>query len=289
MNSIVRAPEPWASLHVFIHDYARLNHFLCECVAELPSAARREMFFIRYWHGGPHLRIRIRPQWQEIVEARIRGYLAAHAFTSSLQPQTYYRAYTELLPAEQAAGQSPPWYENGSIQPIPYVPEVQRYGGPRCMPLVEEFFVWDSAQILELLLTDAALAEKVLLGYCLTHAEVLCNLHAQASIITAPWYAESAYQAAQRSITSQAGKLHALRNRWQTGTLYPQYIQPLRDKLVTLGRQMQQQTLAPIGDIFNSLLHMSFNRAAIAPLQETWIRCWAANCGGVTPQSVEDT
>jgi thiopeptide-type bacteriocin biosynthesis protein len=166
---------------------------------------------------------------------------------------------------------------------------VRRYGGARCLPMAEEFFVWDSSHIIELLLNDAALAEKVLLGYCLTHAEVLCDLHAQAAVITAPWYAPSSYGEAQRSIAAQPAKLHALRSRWQAGTFYPQYIQPLRDKLQILGRQMQKLASEPIGDIFNSLLHMSFNRAGMTPLKETWIRCWAFSCNGAMPQPPEDS
>ena len=52
----------WLSLHFFHH--GDLDRLLVECVGPLVLALKREgaiaeSFFLRYWNGGPHIRLRL--------------------------------------------------------------------------------------------------------------------------------------------------------------------------------------------------------------------------------------
>jgi hypothetical protein len=54
----------WQAFHVFYH--GDIDTLLLDCVGPLIHRLRRERiggeyFFVRYWNGGPHLRLRIRP------------------------------------------------------------------------------------------------------------------------------------------------------------------------------------------------------------------------------------
>ncbi|GGM60971.1 hypothetical protein GCM10012275_35030 [Longimycelium tulufanense] len=116
-------------------------------------------FFLRYWQGGPHLRVRIgdldaRSAGQ--IDAEMRKRLAAvnqlAAGETTLDAATY-EAY--------AAGMGQAGEEGTTIEPgrlrapglyrAVYVPEFNRYGGEALIPLSERLFVTSSRLVLAFL------------------------------------------------------------------------------------------------------------------------------------------
>ena len=86
-------------------------------------------FFIRYGEGGPHLRIRVtvdNPEVSEFIHERFRQAAPGHVDAAPLA--------TEWLSGDE------PKLQPGTVHRIGYEPEVERYGGPRALPLNERLF-----------------------------------------------------------------------------------------------------------------------------------------------------
>lgn len=136
----------WLSFHVFLADPAHTERYLQERLAPAIEAWRRDgsidgWFFIRYWEGGPHLRIRLRGAItrQEdavagVLSADIETYLSERAPTR----EDYYRGHS--FDGRHVEVADLPWYDEGSVVRIDYVPEYQRYGGHGAMSASEELF-----------------------------------------------------------------------------------------------------------------------------------------------------
>jgi len=271
---------PWTSLHVFIHDFARLDGFLCDCLALMPPEFRAESFFIRYWLGGPHVRIRFRDAAAApMLTERVRAYLACNAFESTLEPVTYYERFATQLHTEPVHY----WHGNGEMHRIAYEPEVARYGGQAGLALCERFFIDDSNATLTLLRDHAAAAmEKILFGYCLVQYEVLeqaglferylrdCHGIAERSALHDALQARAgtALERARPGLLA-AGAAHA------AGGYYPAALGAYRGRLERISTALAEVGSPDRAGILHALLHMSFNRAGIIPFRENTIRLFA--------------
>lgn len=93
-------------------------------------------FFLRYWHGGPHVRVRFRdpePTAVAAFETAVAAWLEEHAGDRvDLDPARFHARFSQQDPA--------PWHEHGQIVREAYLPEVDRYGGPEALARCEEFF-----------------------------------------------------------------------------------------------------------------------------------------------------
>jgi thiopeptide-type bacteriocin biosynthesis protein len=98
-------------------------------------------FFIRYWEGGPHLRIRLAgplAQDEDEVIAVLSEGIAN--FRSSAPPtrEEYYAGH--FFDGHPIAADDLPWYPEGSVARIDYQPETLRYGGEHAMEANEQLF-----------------------------------------------------------------------------------------------------------------------------------------------------
>lgn len=136
----------WHSLHVYVHRPASaVDAFLLGAVAPVLDQARQDSriggwFFIRYWEGGPHLRVRLRDA-SDLVAAEVRNTLEERLSEDNgpreaLDAETYYGALGRPQ-GSTAHG----WHQDGSVVYQPYEPEVARYGGETGLMHSEDFFV----------------------------------------------------------------------------------------------------------------------------------------------------
>lgn len=138
--------DDWFALHVFLSDPQQADRFLLDWVGPTVRQLRTEgaasrWFFLRYWEGGPHLRVRVRglsasAREQLLAQARmaVPGFLSAQPPTR----EDYYRHhFFDGQPVELARL---PWWDEGSIQVLPYEPEWRRYGGFAGMQVNESLF-----------------------------------------------------------------------------------------------------------------------------------------------------
>lgn len=126
-------PEAWISCHIF-HNLS-FERVIVELVHPLVASLHHQKlicrsFFIRYWDGGPHLRLRIQLSGRENPEdiSAIIQNTATNYFQSLAEPKVTFR-----------------------LEFPPYNRETDRYGGVQAMALSELQFADSSRVVVELL------------------------------------------------------------------------------------------------------------------------------------------
>jgi hypothetical protein len=155
----MRRDGGWLNYHLYYHQDlgAAIEGFVRPLVVGLlrPQGVDR-FFFIRYWLGGPHIRIRLRPRpgasalVAEAVERQARNFLANQPSTSKSSPDSILRFNQEIL-ASDAHEFDDSAYPDNKLLAFPFRPEIERYGGPALWRDSLDFFAISSATVLELL------------------------------------------------------------------------------------------------------------------------------------------
>jgi len=148
-------PGAWCSVHV--HRYERQDELLTDGVAPLLSALRAEravsgFFFLRYWKGGHHLRLRLRVTAPDpaavldAVTAGLRDYCAANPAGAAFDVAAFRAAQATMaaLEDEESDEVQPP----DTVRTGHYEPEYGKYGGPAGVRLAEQFFARSSDAVL---------------------------------------------------------------------------------------------------------------------------------------------
>lgn len=172
------------SVHVF-YNTPDLRPVVVNCVdplvSELASADLiKRFFFIRYWEGGSHIRLRLelrsggqRERVHDIVAARIGAFLESQPSMFDLDPvftgptmRVLYEfefgkeAYVRKFGADGHI----PMQENNSFRYIAYEPEYGRYGGPRGIEIAHDHFHVSSKLALDILRDETARHKNRILG-----------------------------------------------------------------------------------------------------------------------------
>jgi hypothetical protein len=154
-------PNPWISLHVFYH--GSLDELLRAVVppltARLAAAALADdLFFLRYWEGGNHVRLRVRPRSPDCVDGVRRlmrehatRYVTARPSRDVQSPVDYAELAARLSAGERKDGYARQMYPNNSTAFVPYEREHDRYGHGRSLAAVEDHFVESSRLALTVL------------------------------------------------------------------------------------------------------------------------------------------
>lgn len=139
----------WTSLHVFYHNVQKFDEFILE-MSQLLAQFRKDgkiekWFFIRYWEGGPHIRIRILNGSEKLIEEikeTAYQFIDKNPSVQSITRDEYYK--DNKFDGKPVDVNTLSWYEDGQIVEIPYEQELQRYGGEAVMELSETIFCYSS-------------------------------------------------------------------------------------------------------------------------------------------------
>jgi hypothetical protein len=297
----------WWSVHIFLFDpmasEACLLDDVVPAVRELVARGKASgWFFIRYWEGGPHLRLRLAN-----VEPEDRRH-----FLEQLQPKVDLRRSAQAMTRETFYGQHSfdgepvdvaklPWFGDAHIAEIPYEPETVRYGGPAALPVSEELFTVSSelaVQIVAATRMDAGkrtgaafavmLATAAVVGkagediarFCENYASMWAQYSEQTREVAGGPLPEPSvgHLAAVGRVLDGAGMPSAFTQRWHDSLLR------FRDRLEDLGREgslvspltgtivdSEEAARQAVLAILWSQLHMLNNRLAVLPVQEVLI------------------
>ena len=185
--------KPWISVHIFYSSNG--NPLLAECVAPLVAKLRERglisrYFFIRYWLGGPHVRLRLLPaegvagaQVKEVVEADISAFLARRPALYEIDRSALAPLYRNMYEAEYGAeefaarfgeGGELPFYENNTFHYIDYEPEYDRYGGEAGVDLAERHFEVSSDIVLRLVRETNMHVRGIVMGHSVQMMLQMC-------------------------------------------------------------------------------------------------------------------
>lgn len=158
--SVRDRPEDWLSFHIFYHTGNRSElavRMVRPVAAELLRRSLIEsFFFVRYTLGAPHVRLRLlpRPGNRDAVRAwarqEIERFLERYPSPRPLPDEEIQKQNLRIL------GQEPnEWddtiHADNSWRELPFIPEVERYGGPDLLSHSLLFFDLSSRRALELL------------------------------------------------------------------------------------------------------------------------------------------
>lgn len=158
----------WVSGHAFYHgDLDRLLlDVTAPLVAELTGAGlATHHFFLRYWAGGPHLRLRVLPVGDSAAEVRrlildrFEKYFAEHPATERMTPDEYTET-ARWLSAVENAPYPEVMYPNNSVSVFPYEREHAKYGHGATIEAVERHFAESSRIVLDFLAADPTAAHR---------------------------------------------------------------------------------------------------------------------------------
>ncbi len=167
MTAAARHETDWVSVHVFWEGGldTLLTGAVSPLVAELAGEGlAREYFFLRYWDGGTHVRLRVLPApgarlgAEGLIAGRLGDFLARNPSPDGDRSQRYLRT-APLLAAREQVPCASSLYPNNSAVFLPYRREHGRYGHGRAIQAAERHFA-DSSRISLRVLTMGATADQ---------------------------------------------------------------------------------------------------------------------------------
>lgn len=153
----------WVSAHLYYHDALNdlLRRAVRPLVGELATGGLIDgFFFIRYWQGGRHVRLRVllRDQAEtqpvkRLIEARIGRFFARCPSRAVVRSEDYLRTAGWLSRHEFGPDGAvvEPLQPNNTLRYVAYVPEEDRLGGPAGVAAFEPHFMDSAALALELI------------------------------------------------------------------------------------------------------------------------------------------
>lgn len=288
----------WTSWHCFVYwAPEHLDDFLTGTLGPFMTRLRTDglitdWFFIRYGEDGPHVRVRARCVAPGTVELRER--------LSALVAAASY-------PLASAGPIPPRWHRHGEVRDIPYVAEIDRYGGDEAMPVAEQLFARSTEVALAIIegtplgssrltaAADLARATAIALGLddlaaarwlrtnaaawrwvgegqlvppAIAHRRLTTILESRSAALTARWERVSAEVADPASVVSRwAGHVRSARERLEGGSA----------------------TDSPVPKrwawVWASQLHMLFNRIGVVPEEERSV-CWLLAASLLAPSGM---
>jgi thiopeptide-type bacteriocin biosynthesis protein len=290
------AAETWLSLHCHVHWAPQdLDEFLSGPLNDLladqqAAGGLTDWFFIRYWEGGPHVRLRLRGVSQPAAVTRAVAELVDAA---RYEPALVNEAdYHEFL-GGTAARSTEQWQPHGTVRAVPYVPETQRYGGEQALPVAEDVFCRSSEVALALLPNattpsrrlaiagDLALITSLALGLDELAAASWLRGHVGAwrwSTETKLIPTGQVQAEAEAILRTQAGplrdrgeRIRRLLDKADADHPYARWVATIRQAREDLEGLAAGPFLTRV--VWTSQLHMIFNRLGVLPDEERVV-CW---------------
>lgn len=163
------ADHDWVSAHVFFH--GDLDVLLTDVLVPLAGELPGEFFFLRYWDGGPHLRVRARTaagagraEVRRLVGARFGDYLARNPSADRWSNATYAPLAAQLAAKERVSSPTIALEPNNSVAFLDYEPEHDRYGYGASMRAVERHFAESSRLALPVVAMGAPATRRATLA-----------------------------------------------------------------------------------------------------------------------------
>lgn len=291
----------WRSLHIYLHrPVEQVDQVVKSCLAPLAAGLIAEgkatsWFFIRYWEGGPHLRLRLADADDATLAratTQIRDYLATLPPAERFDPAEFYAQAGHDRDAQDRFG----WQADGAIVEQPYLAEVDRYGGPEAIGLAEALFRQSSEVAVTVLggtPRAGLLARAVDLVLAVVHA--LEVEPAEAAIWLRGYFYAWEFIAEAPATDAAAVRALAERDLVADGSPWPGRIERVAAALRNPRSAYQawaeavsktDTALAALADagrltddprrILLSQLHMLHNRLGLSILEEQYL-CWLAS------------
>ncbi|WP_042142094.1 lantibiotic dehydratase C-terminal domain-containing protein [Paucisalibacillus sp. EB02] len=269
----------WYSLHGFIHDFKALDDYLKSDFQDVIQDDIETYFFIRYWLGGPHVRLRFtcKPEDYPKVKKRFEESIANFLAQRNVDLIDYKHFYQNTALENENITHTY-WCEHGSVVEFEYEPEYERYGGREVMGNSEQVFYESS--ILANKLNKVPFGRRIIVGLDLIYLT---------------------FQLARANHTIYGNYADFWRNYGSGGELIDSFDHTLKQRLNHLQKHQVNQ-FAMYNDYFDCIksndihkdisilishVHMTNNRLGIFPAIEHNLALFIANNVEVKGEIVE--
>lgn len=271
--------DMWASweLHLETAERSALDRVVLEVVRPAAETVAAPWFFLRFWQGGPHVRLRVRgldKDARDHLRARLKRDLPSAAAVRDAERRIDPELYREEA-SRQASGETGPDSQVSALLPAgvydgDYAPEIERYGGPEVMADSEHLF-WRSSQLCTALLPSLTdVARRRTAALLLAHGAAMAigsdpvEIGVFAEIGRRSWlrWAQSygfAAQAVERVLKASPVALPSTQPAWAG-----QWESAVAD----LVARVEVAGLAMPGAVVSSHVHMTHNRLGLGILDE---------------------
>lgn len=277
----------WTSLHIFYHDVSKYDEFLLKICTMLDQFRKEKKiekwFFIRYWEGGPHIRVRmLRASKESIMVFKNM----AHSFMKENPPKylvhrdEYYK--DNKFDGKPIDGATLPWYKNGEIVEIAYEQEIERYGGKEAMSMSETIFCYSSYLVKSILeSTKDSFHKKLIFAEALTWIEVeefrkvygRQNSYEFLNVYKENWsgflYHTENEKQIQIFFDVNRDPLISARKIFLNNQEFMNLIQLIKDEILKIAECVKNKDYMDY--IIASQIHMTNNRLGAAPIFEYFI------------------
>lgn len=292
-------PEPaanarcWLGIHVFYD--GDLDLLITDLVSEVAArleanGAATDLFFLRYWEAGPHLRIRVLPAPGRVADARRVVHETATAFLARHpSPSLVDQAGYEKIAAEFARLERMPHYlrarrPNNSVAEFIYRPETHKYGSGAPLRATEDHFVRCSGLVREQLTRGLTIGQRTTAGFAalalswwigLAHGGPPTAGEAPASAVGGrggdpEWQSRlrASYDRQRDTLRELTEKMRVLATTAGSGQAGP--LGRWAGSVTTLASQLDQQSA--VGSIVDNCAHLWCNRLGIQVNTEAELR-----------------
>ncbi|MFE1365457.1 thiopeptide-type bacteriocin biosynthesis protein [Streptomyces anulatus] len=273
-------------LHVPSGDRSAHDRVVVDTVGPvLRTLPGRPWFFLRYWHGGPHIRLRVgdltddqAASAERLLAERLVDAGRLREGETAMDPADYARTAASMT----TAGDQPSHQEvTGMLEPgvhrFAYHPEHERYGGRELMPENERLFELSSRLVLAFLRREPSTGARALLAMRATvcAARALGDDPAEEAAFYdhglrawRTWTAGYGYTERQLDeLYGAARPTDELRAK-ATGGDAPGPLAPWQTALTGLSDRIRRQTPLHPAQVTISHVHMLHNRLGLRTVEE---------------------
>lgn len=164
-------------LSIYIYHPEPFEGLLVDVIRPLVRRAYKQglstrFFFVRYWEGGPHIRLRLLARNEQIIPALKECVLGGLGGCICSNP-----SLRDIADGNRHSINRHEWDPTDSLQFVEYIPEFDRYGGIDVIDLSEELFDASSRTILEILSSSKQWTYDHAMGAALQmHMALFCAL-----------------------------------------------------------------------------------------------------------------
>jgi thiopeptide-type bacteriocin biosynthesis protein len=182
-GEVAATDRDWVSAHLFHQGDLDLllTRLVRPLTADLAEAGlSRGSFFLRYWEGGAHVRLRVLPAEGaagavgDRIARAADAYFAAHPSTAAMSAEQYAVMAADLARHEGMADFARVMHPTDSVVFIPYRPEHDRYGYGVSLAAVERHFATSSRIALDLLAAGPTADQRSTVAFSFTVLAWLC-------------------------------------------------------------------------------------------------------------------
>lgn len=167
----------WVSAHLFYHadQDAVIVGVIKPAVERLRSAGIAEgFFFLRYWEGGPHVRLRVLTsspdEARAIIEETAATFYTTSPSTSTMSQQDYDENAANLAALEEMADYDRKLHPDNSVAFIDYVPETEVFGKGASLEAVERQLMATSALAVALIARGRTAGQRAMDAFAMMAA-----------------------------------------------------------------------------------------------------------------------